>query len=419
MEGLISERCLGLRPYDRGFYQLKTDSNLLKIGKFALTECRGTFPDGTPFNLPANDDLPVPLDIPEDTRNTIVYLAIALRRSGATETDNNANADSLARFRLDEREVKDNSCGAQSEAPLQIGKLKVRLLLQEEERSGYAYLGIAHIVEVRADHNIIVDDHFIPTNLNCLAVPRLQGFLRELHGLLNTRGEAIAGRVAAAGHGGVAEIADFLLLQLVNRYQLLFEHFANTSGLHPMDFYQTAIQLAGEMATFFRPEKRPARLAGYDHDDLKATFVPLMQELRDLLGKVHEPNAVQIPLSKPKFGVYAAKRPDLNLIHNAVFVLAANAQIPPETLRGHFPQQVKIGPVEEIQHLVNSAMPGITIQPLSVAPRQIPFHVGYTYFELNKQGPLWEKMETSGGFAVHVGGSFPGLKLEFWAIRKG
>ena len=419
IEALLNGRCLGLRSCDRGFFSLKIDSNLLQIGKFALTECRGIFPDGTPFNLPAVDDLPVPLDLPKETRNTVVYLAIPLRRSGGTETDTDTDTDSLARFRVDEHEVRDNNCGAENVAPLQIGKLNIRLMLQTEERSGYACLGIARVVEVRADQNIITDALYIPSNLNCIAVPQLHGFLRELHGLLNTRGEAIAGRVATAGHGGVAEIADFLLLQLVNRYQLLFEHFSNTPSLHPMDFYRTAIQLAGEMATYFRPEKRPAQLPGYDHDDLKASFVPLMQELRELLGKVHEPNAIQIPLSKPKFGVYAAKRPDLNLIQNAVFVLAANAQIPPETLRSHFPQQVKIGPVEDIQNLVNQALPGITIQPLSVAPRQIPFHAGFTYFELNRRGPLWEKMKSSGGFAVHIGGSFPGLKLEFWAIRKG
>lgn len=419
MEGLINGRCLGLQPYDRGFYTLKIDLNLLKIGKFALTEGRGILPDGTPFNLPEDDDLPQPLDIPEDIRNEIVYLALPLRRLGAAETDSAANADSLARYRTGEHDVKDNNCGAEGEAPVQTGKLKARLLLQKEERSGYTCLGVVRIIEARADKNIVIDDNYIPANLNCLAIPKLSGFLRELYGLLSTRGEAIAGRVAMAGHGGVAEIADFLLLLLVNRYQPVFEHLSNTHGLHPEDFYRFAIQLAGELATFFRPEKRPAKLPGYDHDDLQTTFSALMEELRELLGKVYEPNAIQIPLSKPKFGVYAAKRPDVNLLHNAIFVLAANAQVPPDALRSHFPQQVKIGPVEEIQQLVNSALPGITIHPLPVAPRQIPFHVGFTYFELNKHSALWNKMTTSGGFAVHIGGSFPGLELEFWAIRKG
>ena len=419
MEGLINGRCFGLRFYGRGFYQLKIDADLLRTGKLSLTACKGIFPDGTPFDLPEQDALPRPLEVPVEVRDEIVYLAIPLRRMGAAETDSASHPDGLARYRIDERTVKDNTGGSEGEALLQIGKLKSSLLFQTQERSGYSCLPVARIIEVRTDRTIVIDDHFIPANLNCAAIPQLTGFLRELYGLLNTRGEAIAGRVAMAGHGGVAEIADFLLLQMVNRYQSLFEHFSNTTGLHPENFYRSAIQLAGELGTFFRPDKRPAKLPMYDHDNLQATFSPLMEELRELLGKVYEPTAIQIPLSKPKFGVYAAKRPDVNLINNALFVLAANAQLPPDTLRSLFPQQVKIGPVEEIQRLVNSSLPGITIHPLPVAPRQIPFHAGFTYFELSQQGHLWEKMTTSGGFAVHVGGSFPGLELEFWAVRKG
>ena len=418
VEALINGRCLGLKSHDRGFYALKLDTDLLRVGKFALRECRGIFPDGTPFNLPEDDELPQPLDISEDIRNQIAYLALPVRQFGAAEADNRLIGDSLARYRIGERSIKDSNFHSEDEAPLQVGNLKVRLLLQHQERSGYACISIARIIEVGSDHNIILDDNFIPANLNCNAIAKLNGLLRELQGMLNTRGVSIAARVAMAGHGGVSEIADFLLLQLVNRYQPLFEHFSKVQGLHPETFYLIAIQLAGELATFFRPDKRPANIPGYDHDDLQATFMPLMEELRDLLGKVYEPNAIQIPLSKPKFGVFAAKRPDVNLIQNAMFVLAANAQVPPDALRSHFPNQVKIGPVEEIKQLVNSALPGITIHPLAVAPRQIPFHAGFTYFELNKQNPLWNKLANSGGFAIHVGGHFPGLELEFWAIRK-
>jgi type VI secretion system protein ImpJ len=144
-----------------------------------------------------------------------------------------------------------------------------------------------------------------------------------------------------------------------------------------------------------------------------------MEVLRQLLGKVYEQRAIQIPLSGPKYNTYAAVRPDLSLLENAVFVLAANAQVPSETMRSDFPKQVKIGPVEEIRQYVSSLTPAISIHPLSVAPRQIPFHAGFTYFELNKHSEIWKKMTTSGGFAFHIGGSFPGLKLEFWAIKEG
>jgi type VI secretion system protein ImpJ len=53
-----------------------------------------------------------------------------------------------------------------------------------------------------------------------------------------------------------------------------------------------------------------------------------------------------------------------------------------------------------------------------VAPRQIPYHAGFNYFELDtRNNELWKQLEASGGLAMHIAGEFPGLELEFWAIR--
>ena len=419
VENYVNNRCHGLQPYRWGFYSLKIDSNLLKIGKLALNECNGILPDGTPFNLPEDDDLPLPLDIPEDIHNELIVLALPLRQPEAAEIDSASNANGLARFRLDEKQIKDNNKSGDVKVPVQIGKLKIRLMRQQDERSGYTCLDVTRVIEARADKNLVIDDQFIPANLNCSTVPKLRGFIKELHGLLHTRSEAIASRVATAGHGGVAEIADFLLLQMVNRYQSLFGHFNQVVGLHPEDFYRCGIQMAGELATFFRADKRPVDFVPYNHDDLQATFTPLMEELRQLLGKVYEPRAVQIPLKGPKYGTFAAKRPDLKLLDTAVFVLAASAEMPTENLRHDLPRQTIIGPVEEIRQYVSSLTQAIGIHPLAVAPRQIPYHAGFTYFELDKHSNIWKKMATSGGFAIHIGGNYPGLKLEFWAIKEG
>ena len=78
---------------------------------------------------------------------------------------------------------------------------------------------------------------------------------------------------------------------------------------------------------------------------------------------------------------------------------------------------MKIGPVEQIRNLVNAALPGIAIRPLAVAPRQLPFHPGVQYFELERTSRFWDDLKTSGGMAVHVAGEFPGLVLECWAIK--
>ncbi len=420
LENMVNGRCTGLRPYSWGFYSLTIDHHLLKIGKFGLAECRGIFPDGTPFCLPDDDALPLPLDISEGVQSEMVYLGLPTRRGSGVETDSEANPETLARYRIDEREVKDCNCGAEGRVPIQVGALKTRLLLESDERAGYTCLGVGRIQEMRANKDLELDTRYIPPNLNCQAAPNLNEFPKELHGILHTRGEMLARDLIRPGQGGgVPDITDLMVLQLINRYQPLMKHFSGVVGLHPEDFYRAAVQMAGELSTFFRNESRPINFPQYDHDDLQETFYYLMEELRELLAKDRMRRAIRIPLSKPKYGVYGARLPDVNLLDTAIFVLAAKAQVSSEVLRTSFHPQVKIGPVEEVQQLVNSHLRGIPIEPLPVAPKELPYHAGFTYFELNKHCDHWTRMKKSGGFAIWIGGNFPELELEFWAIREG
>ena len=103
---------------------------------------------------------------------------------------------------------------------------------------------------------------------------------------------------------------------------------------------------------------------------------------------------------------------------SASFVIAVNAQVSAEQLRQRFPAQSKLGPVDRIRDLVNLQLPGIGLRALPVAPRQLPFHAGFHYFELDRGGELWKQLERSGSLALHVAGDFPGLELELWAIRQ-
>ena len=82
-----------------------------------------------------------------------------------------------------------------------------------------------------------------------------------------------------------------------------------------------------------------------------------------------------------------------------------------------FVPQVKVGPVERIANLVNLGLPGVALRPMPSPPRQIPYHAGFQYFELEQGGELWQQLRMAGGIAMHVAGEFPGLQLELWAIR--
>lgn len=416
MENFVEERCSVLRNYGWGFKNLSLDQPLLSLGMVAIRSACGVLPDGTPFNIPEDDDPPAALHIEPEARDEIVYLALPARRAGMIECDSSDDFATLARNKTAEIEVKDSIAGAESSAPLQIGKLRLRLLLQRAERDDYVCIGAAKISEVRSDKQIVLNNEYIPPVVDCQVSAPLGAFMTELQGLLHQRGEALAGKVSESGQGGAAEIASFLYLQIVNRYEPLLEH--TVEGCHPEAFYGLALEMAGELATLTAATRRPPAFLPYRHDDLRATFEPVISELRRSLSREIEEVAIPIPLEERNYDIRVATIQNRSLLDNANFVLAVKASVPTEQIYKHFPQLAKIASVEEIRNLVNSQLPGIALRPLPVAPRQIPFHAGYIYFELDRSSEYWARLQNSGGFALHVGKQIPGLALEFWAVKE-
>lgn len=404
--------------YGWGFFALALDDAALAQGKLALSSASGVLPDGTAFHIPGHDAAPAALDIPADARNELVLLAVSLARPGVAESDAEGGGGSMPpRFRVAEVDVGDTNATAEREAPIQIGQLNLRLILARDASEGTSHIGVARIVERRADNRLILDTSYIPPTLHAPNNAILDGYVREVHGLLHQRGEALAARLGQPGRGGVGEIADFLLLETVNRNEPTFAHLQKVSVLHPERLYATCLSLAGDLATF-RDKRRPALLPEYHHDEPAACFKAVMQDLRQSLSMVLEQTAIPIELQDRKYGIRVGIIADVELQRTASFVLAVGAQMPADALRVRFPTQVKIGPVERIRDLVNLQLPGVTLRPLPVAPRQIPYHAGFNYFELETRGnEMWKQLETSGGLAMHIAGDFPGLELQFWAIR--
>jgi type VI secretion system protein ImpJ len=415
-EALLRARTAGLRRYGWGITEMAIDRDLLATGRFALTAAAGAFEDGTPFALPGETDHPPPLELPENTRNVLVYLALPIRQSGAVEIGDGEGGD--GRYLLRDFEAYDTHSGSPQPAPLLVGRLRLRYLLETEERAGYLCIGLARITEVGADRSVTLDDRWIPPSLTCAASAPLSGMLSEFAGLLNQRGEALGARLTAPGARGVAEVQDFLLLQTINRWQKLLAHWADAGLVHPEDLYSVFVQMAGELATFTETTtRRPNTYPAYRQEDLQRSFAPVVADLRRSLSAVIESTAIAIPLQERQYGVRVGPITDRSILRASSFVLTVQAEMPSEQLRRLFPTQVKIGAVEHIRELVNVLLPGIAVRALPVAPRQIPFYAGASYFELDRNSPHWQQMQNSGGFAIHLSGDFPNLRLELWAIR--
>lgn len=418
LEQVVQHRCNAIQAYGWGLTAIQLDNALLGLGKLALNHVAGILPDGTPFSHQTNDTSALIRDIPKQLKNNIVYLGLPLKRPGTAEVRApNSGEQGLTRYQSTLHQALDAVTENGETSNIDVGTLRLKLLLETEDRSGYTCIPLVRILECQADGHILLDTNFMPTCLDIKIVPRLNAFLNELNGLLHHRAEALSGRLADANRAGVAEIADYLMLQMLNRFEPLSHHLLSLKALHPERLYQALVQMSGELATFTQPQKRPLPLAGYRHDHVQETFGPLMDRLRQQLSTVIEQAAVPLPLKTRQYGIRVCPLEDRTLIGSASFILCVRADLPSEQIRTQVPTHAKLGTVERIRELVNAQMPGIRLTPLAVAPRQIPYHNGAVYFELDPHSDFWPDMQNSGGFALHLGADYPGLELAFWAIR--
>lgn len=399
-----------------GFSSIELDEAALAIGKVVLRSASGILPDGTPFDFPAAHDGPAAFDFPADAKDALVVLALPLSRALMPDCSIDGD-DALARYSVADALLPDAAGGGGAAEIVQVGRPRLEIGLASEFSDAFVRLGIVRITERRPDGTLLLDRGYIPPVLACSASPQLTVMLREVLGLLGQRGEALAARISQAGTGGVAEIADFLFLLSVNRHLPMVAHLEQLRPLHPERLYSQLLMLMGELASLTAADRQPPMLPAYRHDALQDSFDPLMREIRRSLSAILEQNAVQIPLQDHHQGRYVGVVADRGLLRQAGFVLAVGAQMPAEIVRTRFPTQAKLGPVEKIRELVNLQLPGIALRPLPVAPRQIPFHAGYTYFEIDNGGDLWKQLDSSGGLGLYVTGEFPGLEVALWAIR--
>ncbi|MDR2323862.1 MAG: type VI secretion system baseplate subunit TssK [Acidovorax sp.] len=405
--------------YCYGFSELELNQDFLAFGKIAIVRASGIMPDGTAFDIPHDQPPPEPLSISDATAtNQVVYLTLPLRSDGVNEVrwpETYGNA----RYVLRSEEVRDTHSEQGSHVPVGLAVPHLQLALEREDRSAFTGLALGRILDRRPDGSVLMDQGFYITGIHLRAIRQLAHFMEEIATLMHERAKSIAERISSPGQTGVADVTDFNLLQALNRWHHLFRHMARDPDVRPLDAYLACGQACGELVTFTDEGRVPPEFPAYQHDNPQGCFRLLEETLRRVLSTVLQPRAVPLPLVKQTHGVLTAQVNDASLLQTADFILAVKARMPLEQMRQLFVQQTKVASMQTLLELIRLQLPGIPLIPLPVAPRHLPFHAGFTYFQLDRTHGNWAKLMQKGatGFGLHITGDFPELELQFWAIR--
>jgi type VI secretion system protein ImpJ len=399
-----------------GLFDLDIDTQFLNSGKLVLNRAYGIMPDGTLFDISIKAHELI-LDVGSKDSGKTVYLSLPLCMQYADdlsfEEDEVKATRMLARR---EREVPNTNVGESSNAELLLAQPNFRLLRDEELNEGYGVIAIARIGSVSASGAVSLDENFIPTYLHLNRSHYLLAQLKELMSVLNFRIVKLAEKLSDVTIQ-VAELGDYLLLQLLNRFHSRFYFYLSQEKIHPDILFLELSSLAAELAVFMKKERRLEKEYLYDHKKQKESFVILLNELKTMLSMVLEQNSFKLIIEQRKYGIYVAKLEDKTLIDSGSFVLAVTADMAAEKLKKLLLDNLKMGTIETIRDLVNYHLAGFKIKPLPAAPRQIPYRVNHIYFKIELSIEDKRTLQSSGGMAFYLAGEVEGIEYDLWAIR--
>ncbi len=418
IESSIRQLVSSREGYFWGFTELVLDTDGLKHGIIGLRQAAGIFPDGSTFLLSEKQLENLNFKVPANIKDTKLCLAVALPSSVNNEIGfSEENVIGSFRYKAFEKQIMDTTNSELGSRQLTLAELNPILVLESELTNGQTALPIALIDSCSADFEVLLDEAYIPPCLGSQKQQHLKAYISEIYGLLMQKSNSLANAVNDPNTGGSVEVMDFMMLQTINRYLAYLGHEQEGARqTHPEQLFVNLSKLCADLMTFL-PARKVGELPVYIHNDLASCFSKLFFHLRRSLSIVLEQRAIRIPLDMRDEATHVAQTPDQTLLDKASFILAIKADMPNEALRQKIPSVVKIGTVEKVKELVAYHLPGIKVHALSVAPRELPYHSGYVYFELDKKNELWDMFDISSGMAFHLAGNFPNLDVEFWAIK--
>lgn len=405
---LIKQQVMHHHAYYWGIIDYKIDTELLKMGKISLSSCRAIMNDGTYISAPEHTAAPPIIDIQPGTSNITVYLGMPTRQVDEKKTGINHTVI----------DIYDNASNNHQQAEIQIEILPIKLLTENDLRTGYLCVKIANIKECRADTGIVLDEDFIPSCININASEKLQKFHQEIIAMLQHRSKILAQQITQATQTVTVETTDYLLLGAINANQPCIQHLAHLPHCHPEKLYLHLIHLLGELTTYTQKDKYCATYPIYQHNDLQATFSSLMTALREALSVIIDQQLIFIPFEKRAYGIFVATINDKSLLHDADFILAVHSELPKDKITVELPLQIKIASTEQIREIISRALPGIKIKPLFNLPPNLPFSIDTVYFSIDQESHFWEELNHASGFAIQLNREYLDCDIKCWAMRR-
>lgn len=409
-----------------GFCRVEIDRNALRRGFFALTSASGIFPDGTHFDLPHYGGLPLPLHLTQRHERSTIMLSMPPQGVEFVGEDHALSltpmmppkfSDGQPRFIAEEIALPD--C-YDPEADLQlvpVASLKPMLCLEETLPAGHIAMPVAHISKVGEKGEVELVPDFVPPLLDLSGSEWLCGEVQSILELIAHRADWQMSRLNQPQTTALLETSDFLLLQSLLRQETALRFELGLSPISPLKVYQHLLTLLSELLAIQSPPSRSPLVCVWQSMRPGELYLPLLQQLRDLLSMMRERLALELSFRQTEDGLFVCTQHLPVIGANDRIILAVHAQVPEDWLWQRFNDQAVVCATDRLVHRVRLQMPGIPLRHLPTTPPELPLQGGWHYFELDRSDSQWADLVSTRSIGVHAAGNWPGLTLRGWMLQ--
>ncbi|GAA3580607.1 type VI secretion system baseplate subunit TssK [Gibbsiella greigii] len=402
-----------------GVIAAEFDDAGLALSRLNAIRIVARFPDGTLVDTDLADNLPPVCDLSAASGQDAVdvLLALPLLSANGGNLDDGQDSDRPRRWKAERMQVQDLAGAERGE--LAILRHAISLRLSSQENTAYLTCPATRLVR-NAQGQWSRDTSFIPPLLSLSASPALAMALGDLLKRLQARRQRLMAMRRESNERmadfAVADVSLFWLLNALNSAEPVLAELLQAPARHPELLYRELARLAGSLLTFSL-EHDVRDIPAYQHDAPEQVFPPLLTLLDKLLEASLPSRVVSIQLEHED-QIWKGSLHDARLREGADFYLSVRSPMPNHELQIRFPQLCKAGSFDDVSDVVNVALSGMVIKPLSHVPAAIPLRLENQYFALDLSTDAARAMLDAGSCTFYTPRSLGDVKLELYAVLR-
>lgn len=415
-------------PFAYGIQSFEFDETQLGMNILALSRIKMVWQDGEIYRAPELDLLPEPIQL--DTLNLrtemAIYLALPMIQASKQNLHHQDHSQSSRyhSYLSSTHDLFTNAATAEITLVRRRAEFKIFEISQGPEQAldGYFYLPIG-TMKRQSSGNFVLDHKFIPPILHIEASENLLNNLKRTLNIIRAKIKTIQNNNRENEQKLIefrsGDIVSFWLVNALNTAHATLNHILQYPRIHPERLYSELLRLTGSLLTF-STAYAVDHLPQYQHHHLQESFGQLDVILRELLDTIISNRYISIALkeTRPSYWVGSLETDKISR-ETRLYLAVSSSVMPAHDLIGYVPIRFKVGSTVDVEQRVIAALPAVPVQHLIQVPTAIPVRSGVSYFEIEPNNELYQRMLESETICIYIPSGFQDISIELIAVVNG